>query len=92
MEKDIMLNKLERIEKCIVGTKNILNVEELVAYTGFKKSYVYKLVHKKIIPYSKPNGKMLFFDRSKIDLWLLTNKSNSSAEIEENLFQNMFKK
>lgn len=46
-----------------VRTKKVLNVEELSIYTGFKKSYIYKLVNKKVIPYSKPNGKMLFFDR-----------------------------
>lgn len=87
MENDIILRKLEKIEQYIVGTKKVLNADELSAYTGFKKSYIYKLIHKKLIPYSKPNGKMLFFDREKVDLWLLTNKYNSSAEIEEDLFR-----
>ncbi|WP_449401362.1 helix-turn-helix domain-containing protein [Chryseobacterium wanjuense] len=40
------------------------NVEELADYTGFSKSYIYKLVHSNIIPYSKPNGKTLFFEKS----------------------------
>ncbi len=92
MENDIILRKLEKIEQYIVGTKKVLNADELSVYTGFKKSYIYKLIHKKQIPYSKPNGKMLFFDREEVDLWLLTNKSNSSAEIEEDLFQYMSKR
>lgn len=70
MENDIIFAKLEKIEQYIVGTKKVLNLEDLSLYTGFKKSYIYKLVHKKLIPYSKPNGKMLFFDREKVDIWL----------------------
>lgn len=42
MEKnEIILYKLSRIEKYIFGLKEILNVEELSDYTGFKKSYIY---------------------------------------------------
>ena len=73
MENDLILHKLNRIEKFMVSLKDILNVEELSEYTGFKKSYIYKLVHESKIPYSKPNGKSLFFDRKKIDQWLLSN-------------------
>lgn len=67
MEKEIILRKLNQIEKYIFGLKPILNVEELSDYTGFKKSYIYKLVHSNLIPFSKPNGKLFFFDRQKID-------------------------
>lgn len=66
MEKDeIIIHKLNRIEKNIFGLKEILNVEELSDYTGFKKSYIYKLVHSNSIAFSKPNGKFLFFERKK---------------------------
>ncbi len=92
MENDIILDKLEKIEQYIVGMKKVLNLEELSVYTGFKKSYIYKLVHKKVIPYSKPNGKMLFFDREKVDLWLLRNNSKTNDEIEDRLLQHLFKK
>ncbi|SEW01622.1 transcriptional regulator, AlpA family [Chryseobacterium wanjuense] len=84
MENDRILSKLNRIEKYIIGLKDILNTDELSDYTGFKKSYIYKLVHHNLIPYSKPNGKKLFFDRKKIDIWLLSNSFKSSQEIERN--------
>ena len=45
MENELILHKLNRIEKHIFGLKEILNTEELSDYTGFKKSYIYKLVH-----------------------------------------------
>ena len=82
MEKnEIILHALNRIEKHIFGLKTIFNVEELSDYTGFKKSYIYKLVHENLIPFSKPNGKILFFDRKKIDEFLLQNANKSKEEI-----------
>jgi excisionase family DNA binding protein len=79
---EMILYKLNRIEKYIFGLKDILNVEELADYTGFKKSYIYKLVHENLIPFSKPNGKILFFERKKIDEWLLQNAQKSKEEIQ----------
>lgn len=46
-------------------------------YLGYKKSYVYKLTSAKILPYSKPNGKKIFFDRDKLEAWMLSNASSS---------------
>ncbi len=84
MEKnEIILYKLNRIEKHIFSLKTILNVEELAEYTGFKKSYIYKLVHSNSLPFSKPNGKVLFFDKQKIDEWLLQNASKSINELQQ---------
>ncbi|ATA69183.1 DNA-binding protein [Capnocytophaga cynodegmi] len=82
MENEIIINKLNRIEKYIFGLKEILTVEELAEYTGFRQSYIYKLVHTGSIPYSKPNGKKLFFSRKEIDEWLLRNKHKSLEDIE----------
>lgn len=80
---EIIIHKLNRIEKHIFGLKTILNVEELSDYTGFKKSYIYKLVHNNSIPFSKPSGKILFFERKKIDEWLLKNSHKSNDEIQQ---------
>ena len=87
MENEKIFEKLEEIEQYLLGIKKILNVEELSKYTGFKPSYIYKRVHHKIIPFSKPNGKLLFFDREKIDWWLLQNESSSIEQIHSDLVQ-----
>ncbi|HEY1194744.1 helix-turn-helix domain-containing protein [Flavobacterium sp.] len=84
MESHELLQKLNRLESLIIGTsKQILNVDDVVNYTGFSKSYVYKLVHKNILPYSKPNNRTLFFTKKEIDEWLLQNKSKSISQIEQ---------
>jgi prophage regulatory protein len=81
---DVILKKLNQLEILIVSTsKQILTVEDLINYTSFSRSYIYKLVHKSIIPYSKPNGKTLFFQKKEIDDWLLQNKSNSISQLEQ---------
>ena len=87
MENELILHKLNRIEKFIYGLKDILNTEELSEYMGFKISYIYKLVNQSKIPYSKPNGGCLFFERKKIDAWLLQNPSKSVEEIKRQAFQ-----
>lgn len=92
MENELILHKLNRIEKFMYGLKDILNPEELSEYTGFKVSYIYKLVSQSKIPYSKPNNGALFFDRKKIDDWLLQNPSKSDAEIKREALEYTRKK
>ena len=92
---DVILKKLNQLEILIVSTaKQILTVEDLINYTGFSRSYIYKLVHKSIIPYSKPNGKTLFFQKNEIDEWLLQNKSSSISQLEKkaNSYTTTFRK
>ena len=65
--------------------KNILTLEEVAEYTHLSKSYVYKLTSKGDIPYYKPNGKQLYFKRTEIDEWLLTNRNKTNQEIEREI-------
>ena len=89
----LILEKLDYLEQLIISNhKEILSVEELEKYTGFKKSYIYHLVHFSKIPYSKPNGKYLFFQKSEINEWLLKNKSLSDDQIQEKAREYVLKK
>lgn len=83
----IIIEKLNKLETLLVSSvKQILTVEDLINYTGFSRSYIYKLVHKNILPYSKPNGKTLFFQKNEIDSFLLQNKSISNAQLTQKAF------
>ena len=68
--KNIKTNQ-ERLEKLLLAKKNVLNIRELSDYTGYSISYIYKLTSRNAIPYFKPSGKAVFFDRMEIDVWLL---------------------
>jgi hypothetical protein len=73
------LTNLERINQ---GAKTILTLEEVAKYTNYSKSYIYKLTSRREIPCYKPNGKQLYFKRTEIDEWLLTNRKMTNKEIE----------
>jgi excisionase family DNA binding protein len=75
----------EFVRKQELLKKDVLNPAELSEYTGFSKSYIYKLTHLREIPFYCPHGKLIFFKRSEIDAWLLQNKRHSRREIESNL-------
>jgi excisionase family DNA binding protein len=60
--------------------KRVLNFDEACAYLGYKKSYVYKLTSAGVLPYSKPNGKRIYFDRILLEEWMLSNANSSLAE------------
>ena len=58
----------------------VLTFEQGCEYLGYAKSYVYKLTSAGILPYSKPNGKSIFFDREKLEAWMLSNANDSHAQ------------
>lgn len=65
------------LQDSILTQKNVLTFSEAARYTGFSRSYLYKLTHLQKIPCSKPAGKMLFFDRAELDKWLMTSQTVS---------------
>ena len=79
-------NSVERIEKLFLSKKNVLTVEETSIYTGLAKSYLYKLTSLRLIPFSKPNGKVIYFSKEKLELWMLQNEHPTKGSIEREAF------
>jgi excisionase family DNA binding protein len=61
----------------------VLSFQQGCDYLGYKKSYVYKMTMRGILPFSKPNGKKIYFDRDELESWMLRN-SNSGLETGAN--------
>lgn len=80
------MRKLEEIENLILDQnllqKKVLNMEETSRYLGLSVSHLYKLTSADTIPYYKPNGKRLYFNREELDTWLLRNRSVTKEELE----------
>lgn len=74
--------RLRNLEALLLTQKTVLNFDEVAAYTGLSKSYLYKLTCTGGIPCYKPQGKHLYFNKQEIDQWLLQNKKATYAEIE----------
>lgn len=73
--------RLERIESLLLSQKTVFSLEDVAMYTGLSKHYLYKLTSKSEIPFSKPNGKHIYFEKSQIDAWLLRNRNSSIEEM-----------
>lgn len=79
---DKILLQLEELKKVMLLQKEVFTIDELSLYTGYTVDYIYKMVHQGVIPYSKPNGKKLFFIKEEIVSWLSANKHKSNQELE----------
>lgn len=80
--------RLERIERLLSSNKEVLTFEEACEYMGVSRSFLYKLTSRRQIPHSKPNGKMIFFEKKKINIWLLQNRRKLNTESEFETLQN----
>ena len=74
--------RLDRIERLLIANKEVLTFEEACEYMGISRSFLYKLTSTRKIPHSKPNGKMIFFEKKKLNVWLLQNGRKSKEEIK----------
>lgn len=85
-----MLEKFEKelkeLKDLLLTNKKVLNIVDLSNYTGISTSYLYKLTSENKIPYYKPNGKNLYFDKDEVDTWLLRNKIECENVIKQNTF------
>ena len=82
METDIKV-QLNRIEKLtLLSAKNVLCLNDVVLLTGLSKSHIYKMTHSRKIPFYKPNGKQIYFDRSEIEAvnYIVTGKIQKGAQ------------
>ncbi|CAM4279604.1 helix-turn-helix domain-containing protein [Gillisia limnaea] len=64
-------DRLIRIEQLLLANKEVLTLEEACLYTGISRSYMYKLTSTEKIPHFKPRGKFIYFEREKLNSWLL---------------------
>lgn len=61
--------------------KEVLNFKEASALLGISPSMLYKLTHKRAITFYKPNGKLIYFKKTDLLNWMLSNKEESTEEI-----------
>ncbi|MGB3776680.1 MAG: helix-turn-helix domain-containing protein [Leeuwenhoekiella sp.] len=75
--------RLERIESLLLASKRVLSLDEACDYTGISRSYLYKLTASGAIPHSKPNGKLIYFEREELEQWLLKNRKFPDSDLKE---------
>jgi len=60
--------------------KTTLLIGEVAQITGLSKSHIYKLTSTNQIPYYKPNGKHLYFDKAEVEAWMKRGRVQTNAE------------
>jgi len=79
-----MEEKLDMILRySLLAAKNVLTLEDVALLTGLSRSWLYKATCKNEIPFYKPNGKMLYFDRKEIEDWMRQGRVKTNAELEQ---------
>ena len=81
MEKSIEMRVAE-LENLVLHTKNVLSFEEASRFLNLSKSYLYKLTSGNLIPHYKPQGKMLYFEKTELEAWLRQNPVRTQAQTE----------
>lgn len=73
---DLILNRTT------IAAKSMLTIDDVAFLTGLSKSYLYRLTCERKIPYYKPNGKLMYFDRGEIEAWMKQNRVGTTQEAE----------
>lgn len=79
---DDIKRQLDRIEQYAgISSKEVLDLEEAITYTGCARSTLYRLTSAKEIPHYKL-GQALRFRKSELDEWLTRTRVATAKEIE----------
>ncbi len=76
-------HRIEVLENALTATKEVLTLEEAALFMGLSKSSLYKMTHKHELPFFRPNGKLIYFEKSELLNWMRQNRSMSEAETKE---------
>ena len=74
---------MEETTSVMTYLKPILSLDEACGYVGLSKSAMYKLTHERRLPFSKPNGKCIYFRREDLEAWMMSNRVATVQEIAD---------
>ena len=76
-------SRVRTLENLCYSAKEVLNLEEAASFLGIAKSTLYKMTHENRIPFYKPAGKLIHFEKSVLLEWIRSNRIMSEAELQE---------
>lgn len=78
------MTQLDRIEKyTLLAAKNVLVLEEAALILGVATSTLYKMTMRNQVPYYKPNGKLIYFNKQELEEWMQQNRVATVEEAKE---------
>ena len=76
-------SRVRTLENLCYSAKEVLNLEEAASFLEIDKSTLYKMTHENRIPFYKPAGKLIYFEKSVLLEWIRSNRIMSEAELQE---------
>ena len=76
-------HRIEALENLLNVAKEVLTLEEAAAFMGISKSSLYKMTHKHEPPFYRPNGKLIYFEKSELLKWMRQSRTMSETETKE---------
>ena len=91
VQKDTQLHKqvaelqkrVDVLEDILDSSKEVLTVEEAAKFMGLARSSLYKMTCEQSIPFYRPNGKMIYFEKDALDAWLRQNPVKTQTQISQ---------
>jgi excisionase family DNA binding protein len=74
-------NRVSKLENSLFLVKSILSFDEASDFLNLSKSYLYKLTSSGKIPHYKPQGKMLYLEKSEFENWLRQNPVKTNRQV-----------
>ena len=66
-----LIQRISVLEDVLCAAKEVLTLEEAAVFMGISRSTLYKMTHNNVIPFYRPNGKLIYFEKSELLAWML---------------------
>lgn len=89
---DGLIQRIIVLENVLCLGKEVLTLEEAAVFMGISRSTLYKMTHNNVIPFYRPNGKLIYFEKTELLAWMRKNRASTNEEIGVNahvVLQNM---
>ena len=76
-------HRIEVLENTLSAAKEVLTLEEAALFMGISKSSLYKMTHRHELPFFRPNGKLIYFEKTELLKWMRQCRVKADSEIKE---------
>ena len=76
--------RMEAVEDILDNAKGVLTVEEASRFMDIARSSLYKMTSDRSIPFYRPNGKMIYFEKADILAWIRQNRVTPAKSSDDN--------
>ena len=78
-----LIQRISVLEDVLCAAKEVLTLEEAAVFMGISRSTLYKMTHNNVIPFYRPNGKLIYFEKSELLAWMRKSRTMSETETKE---------